>query len=109
MESTAHSLLLKLGQPQYSAERHQLIWPCPLTQEQAGQLVPALMGQLECQLGPMEQGADRLFWTLSFEETALSLQYEALCESLWIQPGEGAQDGEEVVAFLARQVGAEHV
>ncbi|MBY5922695.1 DUF3630 family protein [Ferrimonas balearica] len=109
MESTDHPLLFKLGQPQFSTERQQLLWHCPLSQEETESLAPLLMARLECQLGPVELGADRLFWPVTFEDTPLSLQYEALCETLWLQPGETAEEGAEVVAFIAAQVRAEHV
>ncbi len=109
MESTDHPLLLKLGPAQFSAERHQLLWHCPLSQEEAERLAPLLMARMECRLGPVEQGADRLYWPLTFEDTPLSLQYEALCETLWLEPGEASVEGAEVVAFLAAQMEAEHV
>ncbi|MBY5993317.1 DUF3630 family protein [Ferrimonas balearica] len=107
MEPTDHPLLLKLGPARYDREPAQLLWPCPLSQEEALVAAPLLMASLECTLGPVEQGADRLYWPLEFEGTALSLQYEALCDSLWIQAGEGGDtEGDQVVAFLARLAGA---
>ncbi|MBY6096649.1 DUF3630 family protein [Ferrimonas balearica] len=109
MEPTVNALLLKLGRPQYSADRGQLLWPCPLNQEQAAEVAPQLMARLECQLGALEQGADRLFWPARFEDTVLGLQFEALCDSLWLEASDGAVDGAETLAFLAAQVGAEHV
>ncbi|WP_298442963.1 DUF3630 family protein [uncultured Ferrimonas sp.] len=83
MEPVAHPLLQQLTlQP---AADDQLLWHCPLSQEHVMQLVPSLLAQLDCQLGALQQGADRLFWSVTFEEVALQLHFEGLCDSLWLQ------------------------
>ncbi len=101
MEPVSRSLLLQLGPATLEAERGQLIWSCPLAQESVPPLAEALASRLDCRLGAMTEGADRLYWPLEFEGVALRLQFEALCESLWIQPEHPDRESLAVVAFLA--------
>ncbi|GAA4889754.1 DUF3630 family protein [Ferrimonas pelagia] len=101
MESVAHALLLKLAPPHHDPQRAQLLWSCPLSQEQVTALVPLLCARLDCQLGGGEIAADRLFWPLRFEESELTLHFEAMCETLWIQAESGDPEGAQVIAYLA--------
>ncbi|MFI3245611.1 MAG: DUF3630 family protein [Ferrimonas sp.] len=63
----------------------QLLWHCPLAQEQVLALVPMLLQGLDCHACAPEQGADRLYWSVEFEGVALSLHFEGVCDSLWLQ------------------------
>ncbi|GAA5186938.1 DUF3630 family protein [Ferrimonas gelatinilytica] len=101
MEPVSRSLLLQLGPATLEAEHGRLIWPCPLDQESMPPLAAALAARLDCRLGTMVEGADRLYWPLEFEGVSLRLHYEALCESLWIQPERPDAESQAVVAFLA--------
>lgn len=83
MESRSHPLLQQLSLLQAPAD--QLLWRCPLSQEQVIDLAPTLMQQLDCRLGQLQQGADRLYWSVEFEGAELALHFEALCDSLWLQ------------------------
>ncbi|SHI02131.1 DUF3630 family protein [Ferrimonas marina] len=105
MEPLAHPLLLELTPPRLDRSANQLLWHTPFTQEQMQTLVPALMARLDCQLGNMDQGADRLFWPVAFEGVSLGLHFEALCDSLWLQAQEGDSEGAEVLSFLGRLAG----
>ncbi|WP_169628088.1 DUF3630 family protein [Ferrimonas senticii] len=83
MEPNTDALLQQLTAQVGSAS--QLLWHCPLSQEQVLQIVPQLMARLDCRLGAVQQGADRLFWPVRFEDAKLTLQFEAVCDSLWLE------------------------
>ncbi|QIZ78090.1 DUF3630 family protein [Ferrimonas lipolytica] len=99
MEPNANSLLQQLTIQSSAPE--QLLWHCPLTQEQTLLMVPTLLQRLDCQLGELQQGADRLFWLVTFEGEPLELHFESLCDSLWLQ---GNVDDIQFLRTLAAKV-----
>lgn len=100
MGSTLAPELLQLGQGHWNAETGHLSWQIPLDDDQLLAVVPKLALALDAQLGQHQWGADRHQWQLRFEGTELLLQFESLCDSLWIQAQSPADA--DVVAYLAQ-------
>ncbi|TKB51105.1 DUF3630 family protein [Ferrimonas sediminicola] len=95
-----HPLLFQLGRADYDAGTGRLCWHCALAEPALPELVAALALELDCRLGDHQWGADRHCWSLEFEGTRLRLQYELLCDSLWLEAERA--DERDVVAFLAQ-------
>lgn len=95
-----HPLLLQLGSAHFDADAGQLRWQASLTESGLTDLVTQLARAFDCRIGEHQWGADRHCWSLEFEGARLRLQYEALCDSLWLEAER--PDDADVVAFLAQ-------
>ncbi|WP_028111346.1 DUF3630 family protein [Ferrimonas kyonanensis] len=100
MGAIDHPLLLQLSAPRWQADTGQLLWTLAADDDTLAQLVPLMLARLDCRLLEHSWGADRHLWLLEFEGCRLALQYEALCDTLWLQ-AERAGD-QEVTEYLAQ-------